>query len=64
MKMAVLSQISGSVAEEAGLIAGDQLVSINKQNISSLTHMDLVKAIRKVYTSLELLKGGCALYTY
>ena len=39
---------TGSAAEDAGLMTGDELVSVNKQDISQLTHLELVALIKKV----------------
>lgn len=38
----------GLAADQAGLIEGDQLVSVNKQDISTLNHEALVSMIKKV----------------
>ena len=39
---------AGSAAEEAGLQAGDEIVSVNKRDISGHTHSQLVRMIKKV----------------
>ena len=39
---------TGSAAEEAGLLPGDELVSVNKQDITGHTHAELVRIIKKV----------------
>lgn len=39
---------AGSPAEESGVAVGDQIVSVNKQDISGLTHLQLVGIIKKV----------------
>ena len=38
----------GLAADRAGLKEGDQLVSVNKQDISTLKHEALVSMIKKV----------------
>ena len=38
----------GLAADKAGLKEGDQLVSVNKQDISTLNHEALVAMIKKV----------------
>ena len=44
----------GSAAEESGVKPGDELISVNKQDISQLTHLELVRTIRKVRPILFL----------
>jgi len=39
---------AGSPAEESGVAVGDQIVSVNKQDISGHTHLQLVGTIKKV----------------
>lgn len=39
---------TGLAADKAGLKEGDQLVSVNKQDISTLNHEALVAMIKKV----------------
>ena len=39
---------TGSPAEESGVAVGDQMVSVNKQDISGLTHLELVGIIKRV----------------
>ena len=39
---------TGSAAEEAGLLPGDEIVSVNKQDITGYTHSQLVRTIKKV----------------
>ena len=43
-----LCVLSGSAAEDAGIQTGDKIVSVNKEDISRLTHMELVSLIKKV----------------
>lgn len=38
----------GMAADRAGLKEGDELVSVNKQDVSSLTHEGLVSMIKQV----------------
>ena len=40
--------LPGSAAEQGGLRSGDEIISVNGQNVTSLNHTDLVSAIRKV----------------
>lgn len=40
--------LPGSAAEEGGLRSGDEITSINGQNVTSLGHTHLVSIIRKV----------------
>ena len=38
----------GSAAEDAGIKAGDKIVSVNKEDMTRLTHSELVSVIKKV----------------
>lgn len=38
----------GSVAEESGVVVRDEIVSVNRQDISKLSHRELVARIKKV----------------
>ena len=50
--MAVPPQVEvvlpGSAAEESGLMAGDEVVSVSKQDVTGLTHLEIVQLIRGV----------------
>lgn len=48
MKAQVDMVLPGSAAEEGGLQSGDEITSVNGQNITSFKHADLVAAIRQV----------------
>ncbi len=39
---------TGSAAEASGLMMGDTLISVNGQDVTSLTHVDLVGSIKQV----------------
>ena len=48
---------AGLAADRAGLKEGDQLVSVNKQDISSLNHEELVAMIKKVSQCMRVNNG-------
>ena len=45
--------LKGLAAYKAGLKEGDELVSVNKQDVSSLSHEDLVSMIKQVRESFD-----------
>lgn len=47
MKIVCLCTL-GSVAEESGVVVRDEIVSVNRQDISKLSHRELVARIKKV----------------
>ena len=40
--------LTGLAADKAGLKEGDQIVSVNRQDVTSLKHEDLVSMIKRV----------------
>ena len=48
MRAQVDMVLPGSAAEKGGLRSGDEITSVNGQDVTSLKHSDLVVAIRKV----------------
>ena len=48
MKAQVDMVLPGSTAEEGGLRSGDEITSVNGEDVTSMKHSELVAAIRKV----------------
>ena len=51
--MIIAYSLKGLAAYKAGLKEGDELVSVNKQDVSSLSHEALVSMIKQVRESFD-----------